>query len=204
MSRSALIIGVTLFLLSTGEVAHAQITELYKTPDSPGGNAGLALSNIRRRDIGTGFTAANINQQTLAQSSITSGGSGAYTLTTRVGGINRSTGNIGLGGGPANKPFSGVSNGPTVSPYLNLFREDFDGGSDFNYQTLVRPQLQQQQMNQDLQRQQVETNQRVQSLSARQAYTPQGSQSVMPTGHTATFRYHSHFYPTMGQNRRVK
>ena len=28
---------------------------------------------------------------------------------------------------------------PTVSPYLNLFREDFDGGGDFNYQTLVRP-----------------------------------------------------------------
>ena len=43
--------------------------------------------------------------------------------------------------------------GPTVSPYLNLFRVDQNGFQGFNYSTLVQPQLRQQQVNQQQQQQ---------------------------------------------------
>jgi hypothetical protein len=48
------------------------------------------------------------------------------------------------------KPFGGSGSVYTsgVSPYMNLFRNDTNGGTLDNYTTLVRPQLQQQRMNQ--------------------------------------------------------
>ena len=65
-------------------------------------------------------------------------------------------GRIGLGldtSYSGSKPFTGFSQGPTVSPYLNLFRVDQNGFQGFNYSTLVQPQLRQQQLNQQQQQQ---------------------------------------------------
>ncbi|MFZ5829981.1 MAG: hypothetical protein ACOY3P_07825 [Planctomycetota bacterium] len=45
------------------------------------------------------------------------------------------------------KPFSGYSPSPSVSPYLNLYRRDVGAGVD-NYNTLVRPLIEQRQQNQ--------------------------------------------------------
>jgi hypothetical protein len=85
---------------------------------------------------------------------------------------------------------------------MNLFNDSITGDNDFNYQTLVRPQLQQQQFNQQVQRQAAQLNQRMSALSARNDYNVTGNQEVMPTGHSATFRYHSRFYPALGGGRR--
>jgi hypothetical protein len=79
---------------------------------------------------------------------------------------------------------------------MNLFREDLDGNSDFNYQTLVRPQLQQQQFNQQLDRQAQDTAQRLQQISAQADFKPQGNENQAPTGHQTVFMYYGHYYPT--------
>lgn len=108
----------------------------------------------------------------------------------------RESASFGVGvGGPASKPFSGVSSGPTVSPYLNLFRNDFGEASDLNYQTLVRPELQQRAFNQQIDRQTTALNQRLMSISARNPYNARGAENVTPTGHPAAFQYYSRFYP---------
>ena len=80
------------------------------------------------------------------------------------------------------KPFSGYSPAPTTSPYLNLFREDFAGNSDLNYNTLVRPQLQQQAFNQQVQRQGQEmvASDAVDGRSKR--LQPAGGQKPIPHG----------------------
>ncbi len=44
--------------------------------------------------------------------------------------------------GQANKPFSGVAQGPTISPYLNLFRDESQNAAP-NYYAFVRPQQEQ-------------------------------------------------------------
>jgi hypothetical protein len=105
---------------------------------------------------------------------------------------------LGLGVNTAtrsSKPFSSVQSAPTVSPYLNLFRTDLQGGGNFNYSTLVQPQLQQQQLNQQLERQNQQTNRRLQSIAAQADYNYQGAKDQYPTGHQTTFGYTGHYYP---------
>ena len=86
---------------------------------------------------------------------------------------------------------------------MNLFREDFDGGGDLNYQTLVRPQLNQLQLNQQFQNQNTELNRRVQSISAQRDYAnPAGSESMYPTGHPTAFGYHGRYYPALSGGKR--
>jgi hypothetical protein len=94
------------------------------------------------------------------------------------------------------KPFSSYSSPPTVSPYMNLFRVDLNGNNNFNYSTLVRPQLQQQQMNQQLERQNLQNSRRIQSIAAQADYNPQGAKDMYPTGHQTAFSYMGHYYPT--------
>lgn len=76
---------------------------------------------------------------------------------------------------------------PTVSPYMNLFRR---GGTGLpNYQTLVRPELQQLQTNG---LQQAEISQLRSALVAEQQQTR--ARTLPQTGHESRFRYYSHFY----------
>jgi hypothetical protein len=110
---------------------------------------------------------------------------------------------FGLGSSsPASKPFSSYSPSPTTSPYLNLFREDLEGSSDLNYNTLVRPMLQQQRFNEQMQMQTMEISKRLQSIAAQADFSPQGSTTQYPTGHQTVFNYYGHYYPALGQRRR--
>src|SRR4051812_45547963 len=107
-------------------------------------------------------------------------------------------GRIGLGldtSYSGSKPFQGFSQGPTVSPYLNLFRVDQNGFQGFNYSTLVQPQLQQQQFNQKQNQQNTTTTRRLQAISAQADYNVQGSKEEFPTGHQTVFQYLGHYYP---------
>lgn len=161
------------------------------------------LRQIYNDDVGQGFTSQSLNSLSLANARAQVGNYGQASVNDRFapGGGSRVP-SLG-GGGPSAKPFSSVSSSPTVSPYLNLFREDFDGGGDFNYQTLVRPQFQQLATNQQFQRQNTELSQRVQQISAQSAFqNPAGSESQYPTGHQTAFGYYGSFYPGMGQQKR--
>ncbi len=82
-------------------------------------------------------------------------------------------------------------NRPTVSPYLNLFRNDFNNGPLPNYQALVRPLQQQYETNQVQQRVLLQQNQALRQLNTniedveRRAAT---GRLVAPTGRGAWFR----------------
>ena len=160
-----------------------------------GGYAAESLRSIYRTGIGTGYSVSSLNHLSL------------NSARAQVPNVGQSTArgsriDTGLGGFNANKPFSTFSPSPTVSPYLNLFREDLDGNSDLNYQTLVRPMIQQQELNQQLQRQNYAINQRLQQIAAQGDYNAQGSESQPPTGHQTVFGYYGHYYPALGQQRR--
>ena len=104
----------------------------------------------------------------------------------------------------AANPFRRINQHPTVSPYLNLFRTDLNGGSNFNYSTLVQPQLQQQQLNQQQQRQNYQTNRRLISIAAQADFNPQGSKDTAPTGHQTVFQYTGRYFslPMQRQKKR--
>ena len=99
---------------------------------------------------------------------------------------------------PTAKPFAHVDTTPTISPYLGLFDEGFGLYQDLDYQTIVRPAIQQRQFNEQVMRQAQTMNRRLSSLSARNAFNTTGNQQIAPTGHAATFRNLSRFY---GQTR---
>src|SRR4051812_4544492 len=105
---------------------------------------------------------------------------------------------FGVGAGSLrNKPFSTLQPQSPVSPYLNLFRTDSNGAvNQFNYSTLVQPQLQQQQVNEQLQRQNLQNSRRLQQIAAQPQLNPQGSKEEYPTGHQTVFSYKSHYYAT--------
>ena len=173
----------------------ATIAQGLGPASSTGGYAGTEMGRIYRSSIGTGYSGSSLNQITLNRSRAQVPNVGQSSARS-----NRL--DAGLSGFNSNKPFSNYSPSPTVSPYLNLFREDLDGNSDFNYQTLVRPQLQQQEINQRLQQQNLAIAQRLQSISAQSDFNPQGSESQPPTGHQTVFMHYSHYYPALGQRRR--
>jgi hypothetical protein len=173
-------------------LAQKDPTGTYKPLSRVGGFAQSELNSIYSEDVGSGLSVSSLNSIALQNARYQGGYVGQMTTQ------NQSAPRIGLqpGGGSAlNKPFSNFSASPTTSPYLNLFRDDFGGNSDFNYNTLVRPQLQQQQFNQQVQRQGVEMTRRLQSIAAQGAFNPQGSKDQYPTGHQTTFKYFGHYHP---------
>jgi hypothetical protein len=182
-------------------VAQAQNTDLSVTKPNTKqtGYTRSELQSIYRQDVGQGFTSQSLNSIALqnAQARV-----GFVGQTSAGSGGPRSSITPSLSPGRSAKPFQSVSSSPTVSPYMNLFREDFDGGSDLNYQTLVRPQFQQMQQNQQFQRDLMEQNYKVQKISAQTAFqNPAGSESVYPTGHQTAFGYYGRYYPSMSQPR---
>ena len=125
----------------------------------------------------------------------------ANNFSTSMSSLSRGPSTFGVGANSIrNKPFSSYSAPPSVSPYLNLFRVDLGGGSDFNYSTLVRPQLQQQQRNDELERQNLQNARRLQSIAAQADYNPQGAKDQYPTGHQTVFNYTGHYYPVARTN----
>ena len=180
--------------------AAAQNTGLSTNPQprsSVGGYTGQTLQNLYRTDIGTGYSA---NRSTARCSRI------RRPASPKSGSKCSSTPAATIGPGVmdrAVKPFTNITTTPTVSPYLNLFNTSRTGNTDFNYQTLVRPQLQQQAVNQQLQRQNLDTDRRVQALAARGAFQNQaGSDQQYPTGHQTTFMYTGHYYTDANPHRK--
>jgi hypothetical protein len=96
------------------------------------------------------------------------------------------------------QPFSNVAPSPTTSPYLNLANRG-GGSQGFGaYQSLVQPQIQQQQLNVQ-QQQQIQHLQREQqkSLTGGPGNGPQRgiSGEIRGTGHVSAFMDFLHYYP---------
>lgn len=183
--------------------AAAQSSFINRNPSlnsSPAANQ--FMRQIQTQSVGTGFSAESQNALALSQGNQANvfqnlGRNPSDFLSTPR--PTASSGSIfGNAGAPSQKPFANASRGPTVSPWLGLFGNGVTS-SDFNYNTIVRPMLQQQETNRNLQRQQQELGQRFQQLSGQPAFDPRGSQTQAPTGHTTVFQYFSHFYPSKGQ-----
>jgi hypothetical protein len=172
------------FLLSQAAVAQlysaptvSNYQNLFQTPTI---NSYQTSVQTQRLNAGYGNRSANVYNPSAS-------GASSSRLSTGLG-----------GGGRASKPFSGVSSAPTVSPYLNLFRTDLNGGGNFNYSTLVQPQLQQLQTNSQLERQTVQNNRRLTQIAAQADFNPQGSKDQFPTGHQTVFNYMGHYFPAGG------
>jgi TolA-binding protein len=91
---------------------------------------------------------------------------------------------------------------PTVSPYLNLFQNNRNGQLNRalpNYYTLVRPQLQQQQVNQTQQQLLQQQNGTIEQLQGTvQILQQQKTGRQVVTGHGSAFMNTSRYYAQAG------
>jgi TolA-binding protein len=90
---------------------------------------------------------------------------------------------------------------PTVSPYLNLFHNNRNGRLNRalpNYFTLVRPQLQQQQINQTQQQLLQQQNGTIQQLQGNVQVLQQQKSGQAVTGHNSWFLNTSRYYSQVG------
>lgn len=94
-----------------------------------------------------------------------------------------------------------ILNRPTLSPYLNLARNDIGGSSGLpNYYTFVKPELDRRQ---DAAVQQSQIRQLQNQVSGVQANLQQAQQRgrAAVSGHPTRFMSYSHYYPLMPQRR---
>ena len=83
------------------------------------------------------------------------------------------------------KPFSSVTRGPTVSPYLSLSSLNSTGS---DYQSIIRPQQQKQRENQRQQAFAIRRQKQLNQTAARAPYSRTGDENSAPTGHAAVFQ----------------
>lgn len=192
--HAALIAALAIF--ATSEVAAQPLGALSQTR-SAGADY---LGDVIREGIGTGYTISNINSNVINSSlgvssapGVRTGLSGAARPSLASSSFRSPT--------PSSKPFSGINQDRTLSPYLALDTVTLDSNFD-TYNNLVRPQLQQQRLNDQLQRQTQQLNQRFQQLSAQPAFNPQGAQNALATGHPTFFNNTLNYYPLRNQRRR--
>lgn len=164
-------------------------------------------AQIRNEAIGTGYSVNSVLSNSFANARGPAVTNFQQFTSTASSGVGRTPASAGLpltGGASGTKPFTSLNRTPTVSPFLNLFNTGVGGAaSSFdNYNTLVRPQLNQQRTNRQLQIQNQRLNQRVQQISAQPAFQSQGSEQIMQTGHSTVFGYYSRFYPLKNARRR--
>jgi hypothetical protein len=93
------------------------------------------------------------------------------------------------------KPFETAEHEPTISPYLNLDRDDSDAQDIPNYLTMVLPQLEQMQMNRNQQREIHQLRGQLQSMSSNAGALPaHGVNRSAGIGSSARFMDTAQFY----------
>ena len=96
------------------------------------------------------------------------------------------------------KPFSQVQRGPSTSPYLGLVSDNPFTSTTTNYFNNVRPQLEQQKMNEKLQMQNIKMQRKLEEIAARPPYDVTGSDERAPTGHAAVYQNNGGVYGNPG------
>lgn len=89
-----------------------------------------------------------------------------------------------------------ITSRPTVSPYLNLVRDQSQSFGAPNYQTLVRPALEQRELARAQERQVANLQQQIGTM---QGDIRRAQSGVISTGHPTRFMTYLHFYPTLNR-----
>ena len=96
------------------------------------------------------------------------------------------------------KPFANANQGPSTSPYMGLLADTPYSSTTSNYFSKVRPQIEQQKMNDKLMSQNMRLQQQLQAAAAQGPYDPTGSENRAPTGHSAVYMNNGGVYGNPG------
>jgi hypothetical protein len=148
------------------------------------------LNQLNKRNSASAFTSQRVMSNVINRSIP------QYNFST----VNRGLlkGAMGTPMASRQKPFSQVQRGPAVSPYLGLVSDNPFTSTTSNYLNKVRPQLEQQKMNEKLQMQNIKMQRQLEDIAARPPYDITGSEERAPTGHAAVYQNHGGVYGNGG------
>jgi hypothetical protein len=91
-----------------------------------------------------------------------------------------------------------VNQGPSSSPYLGLLSDNPFTSTTTNYFNQVRPQIEQQKVNEKLMQQNAKMQQQLTAAAAQPPYDVTGSEDRAPTGHAAVYQNNGGVYGNPG------
>lgn len=177
--KSCFTIGALMSVFAVTTIAHAQTGSMYTDQQ---------LRSIKNRNSANAFTSQRFSNRVYSQAVP------QYSFSN----VNR--GLFDSARSRAQKPFASLNNGPSVSPYLGLSSPFSSSAS--NYYTQVRPQLEQQRINQQLQQRSFAMQKQLNTVAAQPPYNPKGSENQAPTGHAAVFMNYGGYYPPVAAPKR--
>ncbi len=146
------------------------------------------LASIKRQNSASGYSASFVARQAVR------GVAPTYAFSR----VNQNLQTSYSAPRAAQKPFTNVNRG-SVSPYLGL-SAPFSSTAE-QYYTQVRPQIQQQRVNQQNQQRYAQMQHQLNAVAARPPYDPTGSETMAPTGHVAVFMNYGGYYPETDRKR---
>lgn len=156
--------------------------------------AAAQVNQLKNRNSAAGFTSQQITNSVINQAIP------RYQFSNVNRGLLR--GASGSSAVTRPKPFTGANQGSSTSPYLGLLADSPFSSTTTNYFSKVRPQIEQQRMNDQLMSQNMKLQQQLQAVAAQGPYSATGSEDRAPTGHAAvymnnggTYGNHGGYYP---------
>lgn len=148
------------------------------------------LNQLNNRNSASAFTGQRV------MSSVINRSVPQYNFSTVNRGILK--GAMGSSMASRQKPFSQAQRGPSTSPYLGLLSDNPFTSTTTNYFSNVRPQLEQQKMNEKLQMQNIRMQKQLEEVAAKPPYDIAGSEDRAPTGHAAVYQNNGGVYGNPG------
>jgi hypothetical protein len=147
------------------------------------------LNGLKRQNSTSGYSTAQVKNDVVRKTVP------QYSYST----VNRNLFSSNVGASQPQKPFSNVSPRGGVSPYLGL-SAPFSSTAE-QYYAQVRPQIDQQRVNQQMEQRNAQLQHQLNSVAAKAPYDVQGSDTMTPTGHVAVFMNYGGYYPDTGKKK---
>jgi hypothetical protein len=168
------ILSVMLSLVVIASDAAAQGVYLEKT-----------LGGLKNRNTASGFTSDMMKNRTINRSVP------QYSFSTVNQNMFRSASTSSR---PAQKPFSSFNRSSGLTPYMGLLASNPFTSTTDNYFSVVRPQIEQQKINEQLQQRNLMLQRQLNDVALKGAANPQGDVERAPTGHVSVYMNYGGYY----------
>jgi hypothetical protein len=146
------------------------------------------LQNItnswRTRNTASGFTSDTMRSRTINRSVP------QYSYST----VNRGLLSGAATSRPQQKPFSSFNRSSGLTPYMGLLASNPFTSTTDNYFSVVRPQIEQQKINEQLQQRNLQLQHQLNDIALKGAANPQGDPEHAPTGHVSVYMNYGGYY----------
>jgi hypothetical protein len=138
----------------------------------------------RNRNTATGFTSDMMAYRTINRSVP------QYAYSN----VNRGLLSVAQSSRPTQKPFSSFNRSSGLTPYMGLLASNPFTSTTDNYFSVVRPQIEQQKINEQLQQRNLQLQRQLNDIALQASASPTGDKDRAPTGHVSVYMNYGGYY----------